>query len=248
MTTKYVRNIKNENGRNVKQLPSVERLNELFEYIPTTGELVRKINRRGGVKAGDIAGTISKDGYRVICVDGKTFLAHRIVWKMLKNEEPPEILDHIDSDPLNNRIGNLQEASNAQNTRKQERDSILVHDGEEIPSCIKIEGKQFSITFRISSYWRAEYENAGTIIRLTTDSFDSAIGLLRAIYLVNHGDEFIKALNLSEEDRTIIDGLYSGELQKTKYTIRFTSFSDPILQADYNETLKLRQNKLVSRS
>ncbi len=238
--TKYVRNLKSENGRNVQKLPSFERLNELFEYQPETGELVWKVSRRGTAKAGDVAGTI-KGGYRRIGVDGKLFFAHRIVWKIIKNEEPPEVLDHIDSDPLNNRIENLQEASHAQNTRKQERDSILVHDGEAVPNGIRIRGTQFFIQFRISSYWRADHQQGGTIIKLTTDSLDSALGLLRAIYLVENGDDFIKALSLNVEDRTIIDGLYSGEIQKTTHTIRFTSFSDPVLQADYDQTLKLRQ-------
>jgi hypothetical protein len=238
--TKFVRNLKSENGRNIQKLPSVERLNELFEYISTTGDLVRKIGR-GGAKPGEVAGTINKHGYRVIGVDGKLFVAHRIVWKILKNEEPPEILDHIDNDRLNNRIDNLQEASNAQNTRKQERDSILVHDGEAVPNGIQIQGKKFYIQFSITSYWRADHQGNGTMIKLTTDSLDSALGLLRAIYLVNHGDDFIKAMNLNDEDRTIVEGLYSGELQKTTHSIRFTSFTDPVLQADHDETLKIRQ-------
>lgn len=243
MTAKYVPNIKSENGRNVQKLPSFERLNELFEYQPETGELVWKVNRGGAAKSGDIAGTIEKvSGYRQISVDGKRFKAHRIVWKIVKNEEPPELLDHIDSDRLNNRIDNLQEASHAQNIRRQEKDSFRYYNGEEIPSGIKIQGKQFIIAFRISSYWRAEYETSGTKITLTTNSIDSALGLLRAIYLVNHGDDFIKALNLNEEDRLTIDQLYSGELQKTQYTIAFTSFSDPILQADYDQTLKIRRS------
>ncbi len=247
--TKFIRNIKSENGRNVQKLPSVERLTELFLYQSETGELIWKVNRGRGAKAGEVAGSINKSsGYREIGVDGKQFKAHRIIWKMLKNEEPPEVLDHVDSDRSNNRIENIQEASHSQNIRKQERETIRYHNGEEIPSGIKIQGKQFIITFRISSYWRAEYENAGTKIWITTDSLDSAIGLLRAIYLVNHGDAFIKALNLNDEDRLTIEKLYSGELQKTQFTIRFTSFADPVLQADYDDTLKIRQNKLVLRS
>lgn len=240
--TQFVRNLKSENGRNVQKLPSVERLNELFQYQPETGELIYKINRRGNAKAGSIAGTIDKSsGYRRISVDGKQFRAHRLVWKMLKNEEPPELVDHIDSDRANNRIDNLQEATHSQNLRKQERETIRYHNGEEIPSGIRIRGTQFSIQFSISSYWRADYQTAGTIIRLTTDSIDSAIGLIRAIYLVENGDEFVKALNLNVEDRTILDQLYSGEIQKTYFSIRFTSFTDPVLQADYDQTLKIRK-------
>ena len=47
-----------------------ERLKELFEYRPETGEFIRKVSR-GRAKAGSIAGSPDKDGYIFIGINRK---------------------------------------------------------------------------------------------------------------------------------------------------------------------------------
>ena len=51
----------------------------------------------------------------MIGIDGKTYLAHRLAW-FYCFEEWPNMIDHIDCDPTNNRLDNLREATKAQNT------------------------------------------------------------------------------------------------------------------------------------
>ena len=88
-------------------------LNRIYRYDAETGQFFWKVNR-GRARAGQIAGSIRKDGYRDLRVLGKKQLAHRMGWLITRNELPNE-LDHIDRDRSNNVIGNLRIASKSVN-------------------------------------------------------------------------------------------------------------------------------------
>lgn len=75
-----------------RKLPDANRLNELLRYDPETGNLFWK-EGRSNVRAGDIAGIRTESGIKV-SIDGTLYLAHRVIWKMVKGDEPPDILDH----------------------------------------------------------------------------------------------------------------------------------------------------------
>lgn len=100
-----------------------QRITELFDYAD--GKLLWK-QSRGRVEAGCEAGTIAKNGRLYAQVDGKKMLVHRIIWA-LHHGDCPEFLDHIDGNPLNNRIENLRQATKAQNAmnRKVKSDNQL---------------------------------------------------------------------------------------------------------------------------
>lgn len=88
------------------------RLKELFHYDPETGKFVSK--RSPGRKVG----TMHNAGYRHIGVDDNKYLAHRLAWLYVYGYWPKEI-DHIDRNPLNNRIANLREVTRQQNKMNQ---------------------------------------------------------------------------------------------------------------------------------
>lgn len=48
-------------------------------------------------------------------VDGRRFLAHRIIWLLAYGEWPPGFIDHADGNPHNNRLANLRIATFSQN-------------------------------------------------------------------------------------------------------------------------------------
>src|SRR5687768_7944839 len=99
----------------IRPLPPVERLRELFSYDPLTGVLSWKSNPKfKGLPVGR-CGTIGRCGYLMVGIDRNYFLSHRIIWKMVTGCEPQDQIDHIDGDRLNNRFDNLREASNGQN-------------------------------------------------------------------------------------------------------------------------------------
>ena len=84
-----------------------------------SGRLFWKKKPNRNIMIGSEAGTVRPDGYRVISIRGQRFLAHRLVWALMYNEQPPDEIDHIDGDPPNNRPNNLRAASHAQNIANQ---------------------------------------------------------------------------------------------------------------------------------
>lgn len=101
----------------IKPLPSLDRLNELFTYDPASGELRWKSvpSQFKRAKVGDLVGTVGARGYLVVGIDRVYYLVHRIIWKMVTGQEPFDQIDHEDRNRLNNRWDNLREATNGQN-------------------------------------------------------------------------------------------------------------------------------------
>lgn len=96
-------------------LPSLERLNELFEYCPETGELIWRVSQ-GRVRAGELADCRHKLGYLAVCVDGCNYRVHRICFKMATGQEPEET-DHRNGIPSDNRLTNLRASDKLGNSR-----------------------------------------------------------------------------------------------------------------------------------
>lgn len=69
-----------------------KRIKELLEYID--GNLYWKTSRKNGIKPGQLAGSISSNGYINIRVDNKMCKAHRIIF-MYHHGFYPEMVDHI---------------------------------------------------------------------------------------------------------------------------------------------------------
>lgn len=102
-----------------KPLPPLERLQELFDYNPETGHLIRRVDR-GPARAGSIAGCLAQHlaqhGYLFVRIDYELYTCHRIAWRMHYGEDPLEKeIDHIDGNRQNNKIANLRLADKSQN-------------------------------------------------------------------------------------------------------------------------------------
>lgn len=93
------------------------RLNELFNYDPSTGVLTRKVSRRRW-KAGSVVGTKDKIGYIIICADYQVLRAHRAIFMMVHGYVPDEI-DHINGNKSDNRMANLRPATHAMNQQNR---------------------------------------------------------------------------------------------------------------------------------
>ena len=112
------------------ELPSPELLRKLLRYEPETGKLFwrerdleffkthqscEKWNLRW---AGKEAFTFSDaKGYRRGTLLGKSYKAHRIIWKLFYGNDPINQIDHINCIHADNRICNMREATNTQNQR-----------------------------------------------------------------------------------------------------------------------------------
>lgn len=92
-----------------------EKVKKLFIY-QEDGSLLRR-ESRGRIHAGYVAGCVDSSGYLQIGIEGKAFLAHRLVWLYHHGYWPENQVDHIDRDKLNNMIDNLREVSQSCNLR-----------------------------------------------------------------------------------------------------------------------------------
>lgn len=102
-----------------------ERASALLYYEPDTGYVRRKI-ARGSRPAGEICGAVDGKGYSQISIDNRMYRTHRIAWLLHYGDLPGLMIDHINGDKMDNRIGNLRLASNTQNLenmRKPHADS-----------------------------------------------------------------------------------------------------------------------------
>ncbi|WP_445012187.1 HNH endonuclease signature motif containing protein [Vreelandella stevensii] len=110
---------------------------QVLDYRPETGEMrwkkrpesmfegkkkgccVRWNNRY----AGEIPGMVIERGdglfYRSISINHKHYLAHRLAWLITYGQWPEDKIDHRNGDGLDNRIENLQEATQRDNMHNQ---------------------------------------------------------------------------------------------------------------------------------
>jgi hypothetical protein len=115
-------------------LPDQTYLRECFSYAPKTGELrwnprpihhfvsARGQHMQWARDAGKLAGTPHSQGCGIevgvrAAGNGRKFLAHRIIWKLVTGKDPINEIDHKDNNPMNNRWNNLREATRMQNNQ-----------------------------------------------------------------------------------------------------------------------------------
>lgn len=107
----------------MKVRPTPAELRQLLRYVPETGKLFwlpRTNVQFNGQFAGKEAFTaIGPDGYHRGAVNCVSCLAHRVAWAIFYGEWPSSEVDHINCDPVDNRIINLRSASRSQNERNK---------------------------------------------------------------------------------------------------------------------------------
>lgn len=103
-------------------LPPIHVLEEFFEYLPESGQLLFVKSARKGF-VGKEAGWINAQGYRQIRFQGRTYFAHRIIWTLVHGDIPADkFIDHIDGNPSNNALANLRLVSLSANSRNSKLD------------------------------------------------------------------------------------------------------------------------------
>ncbi len=91
-----------------------EEVCQFVSYDPETG-FFSWIFPKQGRRPGKQAGTITPMGYRQICINGETRLAHRLAWLLSTRSWPTNHIDHINGIKDDNRLCNLREATCHQN-------------------------------------------------------------------------------------------------------------------------------------
>ena len=112
---------------NKRQLYSIINMSEEFKScferyeVSNLGNIRKKLNN-GNYK--ELKGSIQNRGYKYFQThrEGKrtNHLIHHIVAKLFIGERPDKlVIDHIDRNPLNNKVENLRYITQKENTRKQ---------------------------------------------------------------------------------------------------------------------------------
>ena len=106
------------------QLPrnilTIAEIKKHFTYCKATGDLLWNYSKEAGrATKNAIAGTLSKDQYKAVKVDGKRYKVHRLVW-ILHGGDPYAVITFKDEDIRNSRIENMADTA-GKRPKKRER-------------------------------------------------------------------------------------------------------------------------------
>lgn len=131
---------------------------KMLSYDAADGVLRWKqkpVGKMGRAKEGAPVGHTGKDGYVRATVKGQAVLVHRLVWFVVNGRWPEQFIDHINRNPSDNRLCNLQELDNASNLQRQyapQRNSTTGYRGvtynktkKKFQATIKVNGKLLNL-------------------------------------------------------------------------------------------------------
>ena len=105
---------KTDNGRQRHVLPTQERLHQLFDYNPWTGELINRTHRHGPQRL--FAGTLDKNGRVRVRVDGMRYYRSRLIWMYVYGEDVGDLeVDHENNIRHDDRLNNLRKFTHPDN-------------------------------------------------------------------------------------------------------------------------------------
>lgn len=96
-------------------IPTAELVRELLDYNPDTGVVTWKVKHSAMGKIGKIIGENKTGNYRVVCLYGKQYKLHRIIWLIVYGKWPTQFIDHINGIKGDNRLINLREVTRTEN-------------------------------------------------------------------------------------------------------------------------------------
>lgn len=109
----------------IKPMPDHAYVLSQIDYCPESGIFLWKVKRKGRYP-GRPAGSLQKNGYLLITIDGVRYFAHRLAWYYVTGQDIRCGIDHRDGVRINNRFTNLRpgdQALNTQNMRRARRDN-----------------------------------------------------------------------------------------------------------------------------
>lgn len=156
-----------------------EELKKLLKYNPETGIFIWRITKSTRAYAGDIAGC-QHNNYIDIRINAAGYRAHRLAWLYMYGVWP-NVIDHINQDPLDNKISNLRDVDRIENGKNRKK------------SINNVSGVTGVYWFKITKKWRAQIIANKKYVHLGffDDKFEAICARLSANnkygFLKNHG-------------------------------------------------------------
>lgn len=110
-----------------RSLPSIDRVRELLDYDPATGQFTWRARTNRRIKSGAQAGCL-RERYIAIGIDGVVIDAQRLAWLVMTGAWPTGEVDHKNGDGFDNAWNNLRDVprkTNLQNIRAAKSTSKL---------------------------------------------------------------------------------------------------------------------------
>lgn len=104
----------------LKPMPDHSYLVNQIHYSQETGVFTWKVRRKGRYQDESV-GSLQKNGYLLITIDGVRYFAHRLAWYWVTGEDPACGIDHRDGAGTNNRFSNLRPGDQLLNVQNQRR-------------------------------------------------------------------------------------------------------------------------------
>ena len=106
--------------RNAPKKFDIELIRSVLEYEKETGFFFWKVKpSHSKISVGDRAGTLLKNGYVMIRINKRGYLAHRLAWAIIHGESPVQMIDHINGIKTDNSIENIRPVTRSQNLQNQ---------------------------------------------------------------------------------------------------------------------------------
>lgn len=97
---------------------TAERLRERLDYNQETGAFIWKVKPSQAISSGSVAGS-ARSGYIGIQIDGRIYLAHRLVFLFIYGAFPLGEVDHINGIRDDNRLANLRDVTKSVNMQNK---------------------------------------------------------------------------------------------------------------------------------
>jgi hypothetical protein len=169
-----------------KPIPlSIEELESIFTLDWENGQLIRRVPVRGPAPK-----DTSPAKYRLVSINGKQYMHHRLIWMMASGQTIPDGMqvDHINRDKHDNRPSNLRLATGSQNRCNTGKPSSNRTGFKGVSYCrtrrrlqatIKLNGMQHKLGWFVTAEEAAEaYDRAAIELHGEHGLTNVALGLL----------------------------------------------------------------------